>query len=237
MAQPDTWLRHETRRREWAPRESGIAPVVQIGATSMSRRLWRLDWSAELPWHFDDARVDAGTSEEAQQFMQEHYGDVFGSPELAGRFMPSVMTDAKRRFFAEMDHFSFRVGREVAGVFMGHPTDWSTYYLRSTAILPKFRERGLMTCFFDRLAPVLQSAGVERIEADVSPMNAAIVKVLSGQGYVVTGSTSSERWGLMLKYTKFLAEDARSTFVRQYTAMKFDKRRNDAALTEERSLP
>jgi hypothetical protein len=38
---------------------------------------------------------------------------------------------------------------------------------------------------------------------------------------------SSERWGLMLRYTKFLSEDARAAFMRQYTAMPFAKRRQD----------
>ena len=136
------------------------------------------------------------------------------------------VTEAKRRFFAEMDFFVFRVGQDTAGVFVAHPTDWSSYYLRSTAILPHYRERRLMTRFFERLAEPLRAAGVERIEAECSPANAPIIRVLSRQGYIVTGSASSERWGSLLRYTKFLSHEAHSAFIRQYTAMTFTTRPN-----------
>jgi RimJ/RimL family protein N-acetyltransferase len=136
------------------------------------------------------------------------------------------MSEAKRRFFAEMDCFLFRVEGEVAGVFMAHPCDWNSYYLRSTGILPRYRERGLMSQFFDRLDEPLRAVGVERIEAEVSPANTPIIRVLAGHGYIVTGQVASERWGLLLRYTKFLSQGASAVFRRQYTAMKIAKRRD-----------
>ncbi len=212
------------------PDEAPISRIVprrrEIHAQTLSQRWWGLDWREVLPFHFDgDARVEVATMDEVLAFTREHYPAIFGSTDAEGRFLENPTTNAKRRFLAEMDCFLFRVSGEVAGVFMAHPWDWSSYYLRSTGILPQYRERGLMTQFFDRLEEPLQTVGVERIEAEVSPANAPIIRVLAGHGYIVTGQVASERWGLMLRYTKFLSQGASAVFRRQYTAMQIAKRR------------
>jgi hypothetical protein len=219
MAQPNI-LPQET------PRPPAVLRVERE-ALPMSRRLWNLDWRSVLPWHFDDGRAEFATAEEALPFIQEHYPAIFGQGDLEGRFLPSPTTDAKRRFFAEMDYFLFRVDQHAAGVLMGHPTDWTSYYIRSAALLPEYRERRVLTRFLERLDQPLRAAGIERVEAECSPANVPVVRLLTAQGYVATASMSSERWGLMLRYTKFLSEDARAAFMRQYTAMPFAKRRQD----------
>jgi L-amino acid N-acyltransferase YncA len=207
--------------------------VPQVAARAATRakstpraslRLWGLDWRAELPWHVDGYSIEHASFDETMRFVEEHYASVFGLRECAGRFLPSPMTDAKRRFFHEMDMFAFRADDRVVGVAMAHPSDWTTYYVRSIAILPAHRETGLATKFSERIAPPLCAAGVERIEAEISPANTPLVRLFSGHGFVVTGSTSSERWGLVLRYTRFLSDEAREIFVRQYTAMTFAKR-------------
>ena len=151
MAQPNIW------------QESGIRPTRALRgereAAPMSQRLWNLDWRAALPWHFDDGRAEFATPEAALPFVQEHYPAIFGQKDLEGRFLPSPTTEAKRRFFLEMDYFVFRVGDDVAGVLMGHPTDWTTYYIRSAALLPEYRERRVLTQFLDRLDQPLRAAG------------------------------------------------------------------------------
>jgi RimJ/RimL family protein N-acetyltransferase len=219
MALPNAWPQQATVSRI-APRRR------ELDATAtLSQRWWGLDWREVLPFHFDDGRAEFATMDDVLPFMKEHYPAIFGVKDLESRWLENPMTEAKRRFFAEMDCFLFRVDGEVAGVFMAHPWDWTSYYLRSTAILPRYRERGIMTHFFDRLDEPLRSAGVERIEAEVSPANTPIIRVLAGHGYVVTGQVATERWGLLLRYTKFLSEGASAVFKRQYTAMRISKRR------------
>ena len=222
------------------PQETPRPPVVrrvEREALPMSQRLWNLDWRSVLPWHFDDGRAECATLEEALPFIQDHYAAIFGQKDLEGRFLPSPTTEAKRRFFAEMDYFLFRVDHHVAGVLMGHPTDWTTYYIRSAALLPEYRERRVLTRFLERLDQPLRAAGIERVEAECSPANVPVVRLLTAQGYVATASMSSERWGLMLRYTKFLSEDARAAFMRQYTAMPFAERRRDNTPNLDRRKP
>ena len=203
---------------------TGVFRREAASPMSMSMRLWGLDWSARLPWHFDDGRAEVVTAEEALPFIREHYPSIFGKADGEGQFLPSPMTEAKRRFFAEMDYFMLRVDDRNAGIVMGHPTDWTSYYVRSAAVLPEFRDRRVLTQFGARLFDPLREVGAERVEAECSPANLPMARLLTGQGYIVTASVNSERWGVMLRYTKFLAADAQAAFMRQYTAMPFAQR-------------
>jgi hypothetical protein len=229
MAQPNI-LPQDTIR-------PSVVRRIEREALPMSQRLWNLDWRSALPWHFDDGRAEFATPEEALPFVQDNYGAIFGQKDLEGRFLPSPTTEAKRRFFAEMDYFILRVGQRDAGIVLGHPSDWTTYYVRSAALLPAFRDRHLLTQFSERLYEPLRASGVERIEAECSPANVPMARLLTGQGYMVTGSVTSERWGVVLRYTKFLSEDAGAAFMRQYTAMPFAKRRQDNTPNLDRRKP
>lgn len=227
MALSNAWPRQST--------VSGIAPRRrEIDAQTLSQRWWGLDWREVLPFHFDDGRTEFATMNEVLPFVKQHYPGIFGVRDLESRWLENPMTEAKRRFFAEMDCFLFRVDGEVAGVVIAHPGDWTTYYVRSTGLLPQYRERRLVSHFCERLDAPLRAVGVERIEAEVSPANTPVIRVLANNGYVVTGQTASERWGLVLRYTKFLSDDASAVFRRQYTAMKISQRRES---TTERSRP
>jgi acetyltransferase (GNAT) family protein len=184
----------------------------------LSMRLWGLDWSRILPWTIDDAvSVDPGSFEQALPFMQEHYGEIFGGGE--GRFLAEPMTEAKRRFCAEMDILFFRANGAAVGIFIGHPTDWSTYYIRSTAFIEEYRARGLMRIFLVAFWRTLREAGVARVESDVSPSNQPTLALQMKEGFVVTGAGTSERWGSILRLTKFLSPESEEVFARQFCSM------------------
>src|SRR5690349_2312393 len=105
----------------------------------LSKRLWDLDWSTQLPWRLDDVDVVHASFDDALSFIGAHFAAIFESDARAARFLTDPMTEAKARFGREMDVFLFRAGGEVVGVLMAHPSDWSTYYMRSAAFLPAFR--------------------------------------------------------------------------------------------------
>lgn len=183
---------------------------------TLSERLWDLDWSNVLPWQFDGAVMVRSTYAEASSFMTAHYADIFGRET---RFFVEGASDAKRRFWDEMDVFAFRADDEVVGIAAGHPTDWSTYYVRTLALLPAVRERRITSGFTQNLSDALRSAGVARWEADTSPANTPMIRMFSRAGFVVTSTLNSERWGAMLRFTKFLREDAQATFHEQFTSI------------------
>jgi hypothetical protein len=185
-----------------------------VSPTSMSRRFWELDWSAELPWTIGDLTVESASLEDAIPFMRDHYPEIFAVD--GERFLVEEMTPAKARFWAEMDMFALRSAGRIVGLSAGHPTDWSTYYVRTFSLLPEYRERGVAGEFFARLGRTLKNAGVARWEADVSPANPAIMRTFLRLGGIVTATVSSERWGQMLRMTMFMNEDAETAFHRQF---------------------
>jgi len=183
----------------------------------LSRRLWGLDWEDVLPWQIDDVSVELGSLEEALPFMRDHYTEIFSAGD--GRFFTEMMSEAKRRFFTEMDIFLLRASGETVGLVMGHPSDWSTYYMRSVALLAEYRARGVFPRFLEHFYGPVRDAGVERIEADASPSNQAVIRLHLSQGSIVTATGSSERWGAFVRFTKFLNQEPHDVFHRQFCSM------------------
>jgi hypothetical protein len=198
-----------------------MAPVSTVAPRppSLSKRVLDLNWEQILPWSFEEVTVESGTFEDALPFIAEHYAQIFGTEEGPARFLVEPMTPAKRRFGAEMDVFLFRAEGRTIGVFMSHPSDWSTYYMRTAALLPEYRGRHLVSRFMERICDPLRAAGVFRLEGDVTPANAPMVKLHVSQGFLVTSTSSTDRWGLVLRFTKFLREEAAAVFVERYCAL------------------
>jgi hypothetical protein len=188
-----------------------------------SQRLWDLDWNQVLPWTIGGVRVEAPPFETAAPFVAEHLPQIFGT-QNSGRFLDEAMTEAKRRFANEMDVFLFTDRGTPVGVFLAHPTDWSTYYLRMGFFTTDWRDKRIGSEFLERLCEPLARAGVERLEAEVSPMNSPTIRAFAAQRWLVTSMVSSERWGNLVRYTKFLNQDAEAVFRRQLCLMANDKR-------------
>ena len=209
--------------------------VVIATPRSLSSRWWNLHWDEQMPWSFGDVRVECASFDDARPFMQAHYARIFGA-EGGSRFLESPMTPHKQRFCNDSDVFLFKAGSRPVGLFMANPTDWSTYYMRSVAILPEYREQRLLTQFMERSYAPLRGAGVERIEGECSPANTPMMRMLTGQGFLVTSTANSERWGATIRFTKFLSEAAETVFLRQFNAVAPARRaQGDRDSQEERS--
>ncbi len=189
----------------------------------LSQRLWDLDWAPHTPWRFGDVEVESAPFDDALPFMRAHYAAIFEATSREARFLTDPMTAAKERFCREMDAFLFKQAGTTVGVLMAHPSDWSTYYMRSAAFLPEFRGQGLLSRCVEATFEPLRAAGCERVEVECSAANGVVVHMLSGLGFAVTAMQSSERHGSMIRFTKFLREDAEATFVRQFCAMSLQR--------------
>lgn len=196
--------------------EAAPASYVRRSASTstLSRRLWQLSWAAVMPPEIDGIAVEIGSFAEAYPFVEEHWAAIFGDD--AARFHVEELTEAKRRFWDEMDVFVFRADGRIAGIAAGHPTDWSTYYMRTFALLPEFRERRFASAFGEHMSRALREAGVARLEAETSVANVAMSRLLASQGFLISSMLASERWGVMLRFTKYLDGEAESVFRRQF---------------------
>jgi RimJ/RimL family protein N-acetyltransferase len=188
------------------------------GAT-LSRRIWDLDWATHLPWTFGDIAVEVGTfRDDAAPFIAEHYAAIFGTQDPS-RFFVEATSAAKRHFGDEMDVLCFRDAGRTIGILVGHPVDWSTYYFRTVALLPEYRDQGLFAAGLKRAHQVLAVSGADRAEGECSPTNLPMMRALTKLGYVVTATVNSERWGATVRFTKHLRPEAEAVFVRQFCAV------------------
>jgi hypothetical protein len=202
-------------------------------ANNLSWRVLRLDWSCVLPWQFEGVTVELGTFGDACDFMREHYLSIFGRQ--ADRFLTEEMSPAKRRFGDEMDTLLFRADGRTVGLLLGHPIDWSTYYMRSVALLPNWRDRSLLATVLHRTYGPLADAGIDRIEGECSPTNHPMMRTLTREGWCVTSTSASERWGVTVHLTKFLRAEAEEVFARQFCTVRAGQRPASLSKAPERS--
>jgi hypothetical protein len=80
---------------------------------------------------------------------------------------------------------------------------------------------------------VLGQAGVRRFELDTSPANMATIQVLTRLRFNVTGHITSERWGALLRLTKFLDERAEEVFLDSFcSGVRYQRRHRPVRLRE-----
>lgn len=187
--------------------------------TPMSQQLWGIEWSAHLPFENGGFDVRLSNYARAKDFVGEHYATVFEEGDSPSPFATDL-SPAKTRYYETFgDFFEFFHGDELGGLLVCTPTDWSSYYIRSAAMLPKYQGRRIIQHFYTSvLFPVLQQAGVERVEFDTSPSNMAMMHIATRLRFNNTGTILSERWGAMIHFTKFLAADKEDVFLRQFCA-------------------
>lgn len=185
---------------------------------SQSWTLWRLDWASLCPVALGGGVTAAPIGvEDALAFMAAHYAEAFRADAADRRFLPDPMTPAKRRFLAQSDRIAFRDGDRVVGLLVGNPVDWSTYYWRTAAFLPEYQGRGLLAALLAHTDRLMAAHGVVRVEGECAPTNYRQLRLLLRLGYVVTSTVTSERWGAMLRLTRFLDEQAEEAFVDRYS--------------------
>ena len=187
----------------------------------LSQLLWDIDWRRRLPVKLtdDDILVKASSFEAASVFVAEHYAELF-EEEADSPFSTRAASPAKTRYYQLAgDFFEFCQQGRTIGLLVCDPLDWSTYYIRSTAVLRDFQGRQLVAAFCKSvLFEELARAGVERIECHTSPANLAMMHIMSRLRFNTTGTELSERWGALVRFTKFLDARSEQTFLRQFCA-------------------
>jgi hypothetical protein len=186
-----------------------------------SRSIWNIDWSDHLPRVItsDGIAVEWTTFESILPFVNEHLANIFEETFNGSPFLKRPISPSKARYYRECaDVFQFRDGARVVGILVCTPIDWSTYYLRLAATIPEYHGRNLPQRFFPQLFDILKKAGVERVEAETSPSNLAVIHSMTRMRFNVTGTISSERWGVLVRLTKFLDAECEDVFLRQFCA-------------------
>lgn len=165
----------------------------------LSKTLYGIDWNEYFPLDLGgNFSVQASNFDKSMRFMSQFKG----SPHDLDRGDPR-----KEIYYRNVgDFFDFHDGDKVIGVFVGNPIDWSTYYIRSIVVSSEYRGFGFYKKCLSHLIETLTERKIKRIEIEVVPNNHGHLHVLNKMGFQVNGSTNSERWGNVLKLTRFTDE-------------------------------
>jgi ribosomal protein S18 acetylase RimI-like enzyme len=199
---------------------------------TLSSRFWGLDLSSKLPRVLSRDGIEAVRGElgRVREFLVQAF-PTFTEEEL-GVVPDPRMVEAKRRYLhTASDLIELRHDGRTVGVMVGAPEDWSSFYVRIFAILPEYQRPGLTRrftreCLFEPLA----EHGVERVVAETWPTNIAMSHCFTELRFHVTGHQLSERWGALVRYTKFLDPAREAAFQRRFAA-DLPKRRNPGRST------
>jgi len=190
------------------------APRMQLSET-----LWGIRWGDLLPQQVTrDVTVVASSFDQALPFIEVNYSTIFEDEGDARFFNPQSPTLKARYYRIAGDFFEFKQGPRTVGLLIGTAVDWSTYYIRSAAALPEIQGSQMIQRFFTPMFAFLKAAGVERIEAETSPTNMAVIHLLSRMRFNPSGTVLTDRWGALLRLTRYLDEGAERVFIKQYCA-------------------
>lgn len=199
--------------------EYGRSVTLNAGAAgrTLTEKVFNLRWSDHFPLKFENGwTVERSSFEECASFTSLHYDELFLGDQDSP-FLWGDSTEARRRYYREAgDFFAFRDQNEIFGVFAGTLHDWSTYYLRHTLLLTEYQGHGFYQKFFNHIVGILDSKGVPRLEGEISPLNQKHLHIFMKAGFVVSGLNLTERWGSMLRLTRFLDSQRMDVFSKQF---------------------
>lgn len=197
--------------------ESSTFP--RLGAVRpLSETFWKLDLSRHLPLVLTRDGVEAtlGCLDRIREFLRREYPTL--TEEGLGTQLTTSLAQTKSWYLGNAcDLIELRHDGETVGAIIGAPDDWSSYYVRIFAVAPAYH-RPSLTRRFGRecLLELLAAHGVQRVVAETSPANLPMSRVLSELQFHVTGHQLSERYGPLVRYTKFLDPASEAAFTTRF---------------------
>ncbi len=187
-----------------------------ISAThSLSKKIFQIQWTDHFPLRLHQSEIDVVVGDYAtvSKFVKESYHRIYG-PSSEKFFDNPLMGAQKNRYYEEAgDFFLFLHEKKVVGFFVGTLIDWSSYYFRNCSILPEYQGEKIYQKFLAIVIDIIQKTKkVDRLEGDVSPVNYPHIHILNKFQFTITGFNSSERWGTLLHFTKFLNPEIQRQF-------------------------
>lgn len=183
-----------------------------------SAELWGLDLCEGLPKQLtsDGVQAVAGTYDRIRGFVADQYA-MFTEEGLG--CAPSAFAQKSKQAYLskQCDLIGLSHAGKLVGIMVGAPEDWSSYYVRVFALVPEYQRPGLTRrfvreCLFEPLA----RQGVERLVADTNPSNIAMTRLFSELGFFVTGNQLTDRWGPLIRYTKFFDPACEQQFLHRF---------------------
>jgi hypothetical protein len=196
---------------------SGIVARNLPWRPTHSTQLWGFSVCDDLPRKISSDGVEAvvASYERISCFLAEQY--AMFTEEGLGSAPNAFAQKSKHAYLAGCDLITLIHRDKTVGIMVGAPEDWSSYYVRVFALVPEYQRlaltrRFVRECLFEPLA----RRGVERVVAETNPANVAMSRLLHELDFFVTGNQLSDRWGTLIRYTKFLDPACEQQFLRRF---------------------
>lgn len=200
---------------------------VRLGAPStpedapvrLSELLWGIDWAEAFPFELKPGIwAEVGSPEAVSDFARKNFGAIFGGADQGSQFFSDAGLSKDRYLQHVCDSFLVKEGDATVGIVICNPVDWSSYYLRMAAFLPAYQGQDLVKLIIPRTWGVLARAGVARFELETAPSNTRALSAALAIGFVVTGTSLSERWGALSRMTRYLDVEAEEAYLDRFCA-------------------
>jgi hypothetical protein len=186
----------------------------------LSKQFWNVDLTERLPRALNDAGVRAVPGELARvmRFISEHFPRF--SEEAQGSATDARHSTVKSGYLQRCDIIELHTEQRTVGVIVGAPEDWSTYYVRVFAVASDFQKHALVRRFArECLLEPLAACGVQRVTAETSPSHRAMARLFAELDFHVTGQQLTDRWGPLVRYTKFLDPHCEARFLERFSGI------------------
>lgn len=197
-----------------------VVPVARVSC-ALSQRFWGFDLCEALPYEVatDGVVAQRGELSRIRTFLASEYPSLTEDAVAGGK--RRRVAQAKRDYLeAACDLIELRHHERTVGVLVGAPEDWSSYYIRIFAVLQAYQRPRLIRRFCrDWLFERLRAHDVQRVIADTSPANIATSRTLTELRFHVTGHQLSDRWGPLVRYTKFLDPACERAFLKRFAGI------------------
>ncbi len=187
-------------------------PIVKI-----SQVIWGIIWEEYFPLKIGDYSIEVSSQKEFNEIKNASESFIVSSENSNDTFIKELSSVAKFKYL-EMasDFFKFKYKNEIVGVVVCEAGDWSSYYLRYIYIDKNHRSNKLTIEFVNAIESVLRNYKVDKVICDVSTGNLSQLSRMSDLSFICTGNMLSERFGAMIKMTKFLDEKSLHVFTSHF---------------------
>lgn len=203
------------------PSLSGNAsPALSGLSRSLTFRVLGFDLCEGLPYEVGHGVVaQRADLSSVRAFLSTEYPSLTEDPVAS---VLQVGVDSAKRKYLETacDLIELRHAGQTVGVMVGAPEDWASYYIRIFAVKRSYQRPRLIRRFCcDYLFARLLAHDVQRVVADTSPANVATSRMLSELQFYVTGQQLSDRWGPLVRYTKYLDRACEQAFLKRFAGI------------------
>ncbi len=171
-----------------------------------------------LPPGFEIRDLDTASM---QKYLAEWSPKIFDDESLV-LDVRSLLDEGERGSLRELAknteaHFSLNLGLfygdEFCGWSVGAQSDYESYYMRNSAVLPQFRRRGLYRGMLNEVMQRLRGKGFQVVYSRHNATNNPVIIPKLQAGFVISALEISDRFGTLVHLKYFFNQKRREAMV------------------------